>query len=166
MTLETLSQVASIIGVAGGLFSIGIALVGVKRDREWKRRKNAEDTLTRLVNDDFGDLILKIEDEFGWNIVNDPEDYSEIIAEMPAEQVHLLDRQVRRMLRILESLSIYIKHDIIADDMVFDYMASIGPLIAKKCAAFIKNEREMRKNERIFTNFTGATERWQARLQN
>lgn len=141
-------------------------MVGVKRDREWKRRKNAEDTLTRIVNEDFGDLLLQIEDDFGWNIINDPESYSEKIESMTADKTHQLDRQIRRMLRILESLSIYIKHDIIADEMVFDYMASIGPIVAEKCAGFIQKERKMRSNQRIFTNFTGAAERWQARLQN
>jgi hypothetical protein len=162
MNLEAIAHLASIIGVAGGLFSIGVALVGVKRDRDWKRRKNAEDTVTRLVNTDFGDLILAIEDEFDWNIINDQKDYAEVIEEMEPAAIKMLDRQIRRMLRILESLCIYIKHDIIADEMVYDYMASIGPLVAMKCAQFIEKEREMRSNPRIFTNFTGAVSRWES----
>ncbi|MEM8858503.1 MAG: DUF4760 domain-containing protein [Chloroflexota bacterium] len=162
MDIGTAADLASVIGVVGGLVSIWIALRGVRDERAWNRRKNAEDTLTRLVNEDFGDLIIKIEDDFGWNIINDPEDYDATVKEMePAEQ-KMLDRQIRRMLRILESMCIYIKHDIIADEMVFDYMASIGPIIADKCSVFIKNERDMRNNPRIFTNFASAVERWQS----
>lgn len=66
MNLDTLTAWVTIFGVIGGTLSVVIALVGVKREREWNRPVNAEEILTKLVDEEFRERLAKIEEDFGW----------------------------------------------------------------------------------------------------
>jgi hypothetical protein len=163
VNLDILTAWVTIFGVIAGIASVVIALVGVKREREWNRRINAEETLTKLVNERFGELLVRIEQDFGWSIVNDKRTYEDVTRDMKEGDVKELDRLLRKMLRILETIGIYIKHGLIDDDMVYDYLASIGPKIQERCQSFIDKERELREEPRVFEVFSETVKRWQAK---
>jgi len=163
VNMNVLTAWATIIGVIGGLVSVVIALVTLKREREWNRRKNAEEILSRLVNDQFGKVLVQIEEDFGWSIVNDKRPYEELIRNMQEEDVKKLNSLLRQMLRVLETVGIHIKHGLVDDDMCYDYLASIGPKIQERCRSFIERERELRAEPRVFEVFSEAVKRWQAK---
>ena len=163
VNMNALTAWATIIGVIGGLVSVFIALVGLKRERAWNRRKNAEEILSRLVNDQFGKLLVKIEEDFGWSIVNDKRPYEDVVQDMQEGDIKKLDSLLRQVLRMLETVGIYVKHGLVDDDMCYDYLASIGPKIQERCWSFIERERELRAESRVFEVFSEAVKRWQAK---
>ena len=119
--------------------------------------------MARLVSGDFADMLHELVIKFDWDPVNDQRTYSEVTANMPEPDKRELDQLLRRLLRILETIAIQIKHKIIDDSICYEYLSSMGPRIHTACATFMEKERKNRNDKRVFDLFADAVVRWERR---
>lgn len=160
MDWNAMAAIATIIGLIVGSVSALIALRGQKRNHDWNRRKTSEETLSRLVEGGFTDMLDEVEKKFSWHIIGDDVSFEEVSKSMECARKKELEQYMRKILRILETISIHMKHGIIDEDICYEYLASIGPEIYKKSAHFIESEREVRNEPRVFKVYEDTMLRW------
>ena len=160
MDWNAITGIATIVGLLVGSVSAYIAIRGQQRNHEWNRKKTSEETLSRLVEGGFTDLLDEIENKFSWHIIGDDVVFKEITENMEEARRKELEQYLRRILRILETISINMNHGIIEEKICYEYLASIGPEIYKKCEAFIEDERILRNEPRVFYLYTETMKRW------
>ena len=160
---EVVSAFATTIAVVIGAVSAFIALRGQKRNNDWNRRKTAEETLTRLVSGDFANLLDELDEHAGWDIVGSTERYTDIAARIKPCEKARVDRLLRRLFRILETIAIHIQHNIIEDDICYEYLSSMAPRVYENCLTFVEQERANRDEPRVYEHFAAAVKRWEAR---
>jgi len=158
-----ISAVVSAVGLVIAAVSATIALIEVRQNHQWSRRKASEETLSKLVIGDFPDTLERLILEFGWDPVNSSINYDDVAKKLNEQQKLLLDLLLRRLLRILEALCIHIKHGILDEDICYDYLASMLTNLYLRCGHFIENERFARKDQRVFENFSKYAHDWDRR---
>jgi len=134
-------------------------------NQEWNRRKTSEETLTKLVIDEFYTLLNKLTLEYDWDPVNQEKNYSQVMDGMKNDPKMIKHFQVtlRSLLRILETICINIKHNMIEEDICYDYMFSILINIYQKSHKFIQEEREIRNNPHVFEHLEHFAKKWEIR---
>lgn len=157
---DAITAIATLCGLVVGSVSAYIALKEQKDNHEWNRKKTSEETLRELVDGGFTNLLDDIQAGFDWHIIGDGREYREVVKSMESLRKIDLDKKLRRVLRILEVLAIHIKHEIIIEDVCYDYLASIGPEIYEKTKGFVDDERERRDEQRVFREFQLLMARW------
>jgi hypothetical protein len=102
--------------------------------------------------------------EFGWNVLYH-EPYEAAVSRIRPEQVSELDATLRNALRYMEVVCINIKHDIIDEDICYDYLRPILTTVIANCESFIEKEREGRRERRVFVNSQFYSRRWIERIE-
>ncbi len=156
---ENLESLATVVAILGGLISAAIALLGIYREWIFSKREKAEALLTTLV-DDIGTHVAEIENEFGWNVIHDKQNYQDIAQALDGDRLKLFDRKVRRLLQKLETMAIRIKHKLLDEDMFRDYFLSIAKQAVTKNKTFFEKERDNRSEPLIFREIESMVDRW------
>ena len=166
MDWTAISACISAVGLVVTAMSLLIALVQFRQSQNWNRRKASEETLSKLVLGEFPESLDQLVKQFRWDPVTDSEKYSEIKHQLNQDELSELNRLLRRLLRILETLFIHVKHDILSEEICYDYLASIVPNLYQKCDKFIEEERHARSDQRVFENFSKYAHIWMERNSN
>jgi hypothetical protein len=134
-----------------------------QKAQEWNRRKTSEETLNRLVMGEFYSLLNKLTTLYEWDPVNQQKDYVQITSELKnnKEDIKNIQITIRSILRILEAVCINIKHNMIDEEVCYDYMYSILINIYRKNIEFIKRERDMRNNPHVFEYVEYYAKKWE-----
>lgn len=152
---------------AAGLFVTAVsawaALIELRQNQSWNRRKASEETLSKLVLGEFPESLDQLVSKFKWDPIADSKSYNEIIKDLNEDERFELNRLLRRLLRILETLFIHVKHNLLSEEICYDYLASIVPNLYEKCVHFIENERYARGDQRVFENFSRYAHIWMKR---
>ena len=144
-----------------------IAMLELHHNFHWSRKKASQETLSRLVIGEFQKSLDELVLKFKWDPVNDKRTYSDLLKNISEEEKVEIDRVLTRVLRILETVFIHVKHDILDEEICYDYLASIVPNLYYKCSEFINYERGRRGNdERVFENFCFYAMHWDDRNLN
>jgi hypothetical protein len=163
MNWTAISAWISAVGLIVTATSVWLALMEFRQNQDWNRRKASEETLSKLVLGEFPESLDQLVSKFKWDPIADSKNYDEIIQKLNEDERFELDRLLRRLLRILETLFIHVKHGILSEDICYDYLASIVPNLCSKCVQFIENERHARGDQRVFENFTKYAYVWMQR---
>lgn len=163
MDWTAISAWISAAGLVVTAVSAGVALVELRQNQDWNRRKASEETLSKLVLGEFPESLDQLVSKFKWDPVADSKNYDEIIKGLNEDEQFELNRLLRRLLRIIETLFIHVKHGILSEEICYDYLASIVPNLYQKCGHFIDNERHARGDQRVFENFSRYAQIWMKR---
>jgi hypothetical protein len=160
MDWTAISAWISAAGLVVTAVSAWVALTELRQNQNWNRRKASEETLSKLVLGDFPESLDQLVSKFKWDPIADSKNYDEIIRGFNEDEQVELNRLLRRLLRILETLFIHVKHGILSEEICYDYLASIVPNLYQKCGHFIENERHARDDPRVFENFSRYAHIW------
>ena len=163
MDWTAVSAWISAVGLIVTAVSAWVALTELRQNQNWNRRKASEETLSKLVLGEFPESLDQLVSRFKWDPIADSKNYDEIIRGFNEDQQFELNRLLRRLLRILETLFIHVKHGILSEEICYDYLASIVTNLYQKCGQFIENERHARGDERVFENFSRYAHIWMKR---
>jgi hypothetical protein len=163
MDWTAISAWVSAAGLVVTAVSAWVALAELRHNQNWNRRKASEETLSKLVLGEFPESLDQLVSKFKWDPIADSKNYDEIIKGLDEDERFELNRLLRRLLRILETLFIHVKHDILSEEICYDYLASIVPNLYHKCGSFIENERYSRGDQRVFENFSKYADIWMSR---
>lgn len=136
-----------------------------KKNQEWNRRKTSDETLNRLVMGEFYTLLNQLIIKYDWDPVNHQKTYTQIIKNIEPndKKVKSIQVTIRSILRILETICINIKHNMIDEDICYDYMYSILINVYNKNIDFIKNERDVRNNPHVFEYVEYYAKKWESK---
>jgi hypothetical protein len=142
-----------------------------RQEHEWNRRKTSEENLNSLVIHDFDKLLKKLAVDFDWDItdkVNDPKNYKQvrddILKSGDKQKLVDLDLTLITIFRILEVISINMKHDIAYEDICKDYLFSLLVTLYKKCEDFVEQQRSKRDEPAVFINVEYYAREWNKSL--
>lgn len=160
MDWTAVSAWISAIGIVLAAVSVWTALTEMRQNHKWNRDKASEETLSRLVLGEFPETLDRLLAEFKWDPITDERSYEQMAGNLVEEDRQELNRVLRRLLRILETVFIHVKHGILNEEVCYDYLASIVPNLYCKALPFIERERAQRGDRRVFENFTDYGARW------
>ena len=163
MDWTAISAWISAAGLVVTAVSAWVALTELRQNQNWNRRKASEETLSKLVLGEFPESLDQLVSKFKWDPIADSKSYDEIIKGLNEDEQFELNRLLRRLLRILETLFIHVKHGILSEEICYDYLASIVPNLYQECGQFIENERHRRGDQRVFENFSRYANIWMKR---
>ena len=163
MDWNAVSAWISAVGLGGTALSAWIALTEMRQNHKWNQNKASEETLSRLVLGEFPESLDRLVSAFKWDPIGESRQYADVIKDMSDDDVFELNRLLRRLFRILETVFIHVKHGILSEVVCYDYLASIVPNMYRKCGAFIEGERQRRGDQRVFENFTRYANLWHER---
>lgn len=136
----------------------------IRETHEWNRRKTSQEILNTLVFGEFPTLRGKVEVELNCKIPDHNETYNLKRSGLSDDDKIKLDDALRRVLNILETIAINIKHNIIDEDICYDYLGWIMVEYHRWSATFIDHRRQQAGDPRVLIAFSEFAEKWAARL--
>ena len=97
--------------------------------------------------------------KFNWNVL-EYELYDSAISRLQPQEIEELNITLRNVCRHLEVICINMKHEIIEEDMCYDYLRSILTTFYFTCVPFFDEERRARREPAVFIEFEQYAERW------
>ena len=136
----------------------------MQETHEWNRRKTSQEVLHVLVFGEFPTLRNTVESELGCNIPDPKETYETKISTLTEEDKIKLDNALLKILNVLENIGINIKHNIIDDDICYDYLGWIMVEYHRWSFLFIDIRRKTAGDPRVLIGFSECAVRWQERI--
>ena len=125
----------------------------IKENYEWNRRKTSQETLNNLVTGEFPALRDELEDKVKCAIGNESQTYDDVVKGLPKNEIDEIDRILRKLLNIFESVAVDIKHDIINENICYEYLGWIMTGYYRWGNPFVIKIRERVGEPRILENF-------------
>lgn len=163
-TGSMLSAIATGTAVAVAYFQLSKLSQQIRETHEWNRRKTSQEILNMLVFGEFPTLRTKVETELGCRIPDHKETYDLKVSSLSGEDKIKLDDALRRVLNILETIAINIKHNIIDEDICYDYLGWIMVEYHRWSTDFIADRRRVAGDPRVLIVFSEYAEKWATRL--
>ena len=140
--------------------SILLVFYQIRKNLNWNKKKCAEEALTRFSSGDLFKDVQILESEFEWLILKENRKYEDVIQALEDEKIQELDNVLKEIFRYFETVTIKIKHDVIDEDVCFDYLFSILTNFHIKCDKFVEKEREARNEPCVYEHVTFYGEKW------
>lgn len=149
-------------GAVGFLISTGFVILQMRSTQRWNKKKTSEELLTQIMTGDFPKLMDSLSLEYKWDILSHVP-YAQNVSNLSADNLLKLDTVLRNVLRHLEVICINMKHDIIDENVCYEYLHSILTTFYVNCQDFIAMERDRRKEPRIFIELEEYAKKWLVR---
>lgn len=163
-TGSMLSGIATVVAVLVAYFQLSKLSKQMRDTHDWNRRKTSQETLNMLVFGNFPSLRAVIESELGCKIPDRNETYEIKRAKLPDTDKVKLDNALREILNIFEAIAINIKHNMIDEDICYDYLGWIMVEYHRWSLPFIEARRRMANDSRILLVFSEFAEKWSTRI--
>ena len=158
-TLDVLNLLVTTVGAA-------IIIYQIWNESRWNRRNSSHEALNNMVSGDFVEIIDELLIEFGWDIVAPDQPIETAVRQLSetnreSEIVKLKARTVH-LLRLLETVTISCKRNLVDESVCKDYLFSILTNIYRNTESFIADERVRRKQPTVFIHVEIFAEAWAA----
>jgi hypothetical protein len=163
-TGSMLSGLATVAAVLVAYFQLSKVSQQMRETHEWNRRKTSQEVLNVLVFGEFPTLRTTVESELRCNIPDPKETYETKTATLSDSDKEKLDNSLRQILNILETIAINIKHNIVDEDICYDYLGWIMVEYHRWSFGFIDARRKKAGDSRVLISFSEYAERWQKRI--
>jgi Domain of unknown function (DUF4760) len=147
----------------------GISILAVfyqiRETLKWNKKKCAEEALTRFSSGDFFERIENIKKEYHWAILKEDKKYEEAVTGLNDKEIGKLDSILTDIYRNLETICIKIDHDVIDEEVCFDYMFSVLTNFYLKCDAFVKKMSNERNEPHLYEHVEIYGRKWTHRCK-
>jgi hypothetical protein len=111
-TFEVIKLALAVVGFVGGVISIALVYVQMRKTHEWNRRKASHDTLTEIVTGSVAECRRIIRVNFGVKF-GPAETYSDTEVRLSEEDRLVLHHNTRQLLNYLEVLCVGMKNNVL-----------------------------------------------------
>jgi len=137
----------------------------IRKQYEWKRRKTTQEILDRFVFGEFPELRDRLEEHLGCKIWDKNQTYETIKNEFDKDKISEIDRYLKRILNIFETIAINIKNNIIDEDICYEYLGFIFTEYFRWSESFVDKIVIESKDHTIWIEFKNYGKIWKNRIQ-
>lgn len=163
-TGSMLSGMATILVVLVAYSQLSKLSQQMREAHEWNRRKTSQEVLNVLVFGEFPSLRNMVESELGCNIPDHAETYEKKKGSLLDSDKAKLDDALRQILNILETIAVNIKHNIIDEDICYDYLGWIMVEYHRWSMPFIEERRTKAGDPRVLFDLSEYAKKWGDRM--
>lgn len=131
---------------------------------DWNRRNVTSEMLMFLTAGEFVNVRQLIEYKYNCTKNGEGVDYTRDVASIPVDGLVELNKNLGNLLNIFETIAILVKHKIIDEAIIFNFLAVIYARYAKWADPYIKEQRT-KSNPLIWVEFTQLAKEWSEMLK-
>jgi hypothetical protein len=166
MEPSVVAAVANVCSVVIAGVAAWIVVRQLKTNHEWNRRKATHDVLVTLVTGEFPKLRERLQTECNCLIYDESQTYGTAVKGADEDKIRKIDALVINMMNVLETVAIDIKHNIIDEDICYDYAGWLFTGLNRWAEPLIEKRRDIAGDPRVLGEFAYYARKWSQRMQN